>query len=59
MLVNFLLELDGFHLDLRVVLFIILLGESITVVEQEGTAHQLDAFSQLEVFGGVILIHLL
>lgn len=59
MLVDFLLELDGFHLNLRVVPLVILLGEGITVVQQEGTTQQLDAFSQLQVFGGVILIHLL
>lgn len=59
MLVNFLWELDGFHLNLWVVPLIILLGESVAVVQQEGTAQQLYPLSQLEVFGGVILINLL
>lgn len=51
MLVNFLWKLDGFHLNLGVVLLIILLGESIAVIQQEATAQQLYPLSQLEVFG--------
>lgn len=52
-------EPDGFHLYVRVVLLVVLLGESVAVVKQEATTEQLYLLPQLEVFGGVILIHFL
>lgn len=58
-LVGLLWELGGFHLYLRVVLLIILLGESVAVIQQEATAEQLYLLPQLEVLWGVILIHFL
>lgn len=58
-LAGLLWELGGFHLYLRVVLLIILLGESVAVIQQEATAEQLYLLPQLEVLWGVILIHFL
>lgn len=48
-LLSLLCELSGFHLHLRVVLLIILLGESVTVVQQEASTQQLYLLPQLEV----------
>lgn len=52
-------NLDGFHLHVWVVLLVIFFSEAVAVVQQEAMAQQLHSLTQLEIFGGIILIYML